>query len=225
MHDIDRALFEMEQPEVGHEAYENFETFESQYETEATGNETTEFELTAGLLEITSEAELDRFLGNLISSAGSAIGSFVRSDAGRALGGLLKTAARRALPRVGRILGDVVAPGSGGRIGAGMGQWLGRQFEMEGLSAEDREFETARAFVRFAQDAARQTFETAGTAPPAVAAQNAAVAAAEQHAPALVPTIQAAQPAGGSSAGSDATSRGSTGRWVRHGNRVTVLGV
>lgn len=216
MHDIDRAMFEMEHQETGHEM---FETFESGYEV---GNETMEFELSAELLEVTSEAELEQFLGKLISSAGSALGSFVRSDTGRALGGILKSAARQALPQVGRVLGDAIAPGMGGQFGAKAGQWLGSRFEMEGLSAEDREFESARAFVRFAQDAARQAFETAETAPASTVAQQAAIAAAQRHVPGLAPVLRHARPIAGTSGGGTGAP---TGRWVRRGNRVILLGI
>ncbi|MGZ5573519.1 MAG: hypothetical protein ACXWEO_00685 [Methylobacter sp.] len=40
-------------------------------------------ELTAELLEITDEAELDFFLGNLINKAGRAIGKMVKSPSSK----------------------------------------------------------------------------------------------------------------------------------------------
>ena len=64
--------------------------------------EADELELAAGLLEVTKELELDRFLGSLIRSAGRAAGRFVSSPVGQALGGILKGAARQALPVAGR---------------------------------------------------------------------------------------------------------------------------
>jgi hypothetical protein len=210
MHDIDRAMFEMEQFGSAGELYESGETsFEAHSETQ-------ELELVTELLEITSEAELDRFLGNLISSAGSALGSFARSSAGRALGGVLKSAARQALPQIGRVLGDVVAPGLGGQLGAKAGSWLGTKFELEGLSSEDREFEAARGFVRFGQSAARNAAIAAATQPPAVAAQQGAIDAAQQHAPGLVGVLRGANPT---------ASRGipTSGRWVRSGRQIILL--
>lgn len=210
MHDIDRAMFELESHGVGNEVFESYET--------GGPAEIRELELASELLEITSEQELDRFLGSLISTAGSALGRFARSDTGRALGGILKTAAKQALPQVGQVLGDAVGMGS---LGSRAGQWLGSKLEMEGLSAEDREFETARTFVRFAQDAARQAFETAGSAPAPAIAQSAAVASAQRHIPALAPALRSARPAEGGSA----VGRPASGRWVRQGNRIILLGL
>jgi hypothetical protein len=214
MHDIDRAMFEMAgEFESTGELYETFETGETEFEAES---ETHELELVTELLEVTSEAELDRFLGNLIGSAGSAIGSFARSGVGQALGGVLKTAARQALPQIGQIIGNAVAPGQGGQLGARAGQWLGTKFEMEGLSNEDREFETARGFVRFAQTAVRNAARNSPTSSPVVAAQQAAIASAQQHAPALVGLLRSARPPTGMGANS-------SGRWVRSGNRIILL--
>ena len=48
-----------------------------------------EIALAAELLEVTNEAELDRFLGNVLRSAVSAASKFARSDAGKAVGGIL----------------------------------------------------------------------------------------------------------------------------------------
>src|SRR5437762_1080006 len=66
MHDIDRT-----QMEFGN-AMESFEF------TAETGvfNEHEQMEFAAELLEIANEQEMDRFLGNLISRAGSAVGRF-----------------------------------------------------------------------------------------------------------------------------------------------------
>src|SRR5262249_29163687 len=48
--------------------------------------EAQQMELAMELLEVRDEAELDRFLGSLISSAGRALGKVVRSPVGRAIG-------------------------------------------------------------------------------------------------------------------------------------------
>lgn len=215
MHDIDRAMFESEQ-----ETYESpgpFEAFENQsYESFETGYESDsrESELAAELLEISSEQELEQFLGSLVSSAVSAAKGFANSATGRALGGMLKNAARQALPQVGQLLGNAVAPGVGGQLGQRAGRWLGSQFEFEGLSAEDREFEAARAFVRVAGDAARQAVSAPPGVPPQQAARAALLAAAGRSLPGLVPLLSTG--AGG---------RGTNGRWVRHGHRIVLFGV
>lgn len=203
MHDIDRAMFEAETESEYTEA--------ESYEVD--GRQSHEVALATELLEVSSEAELDRFIGDLISGAVSAAKNFARSDAGRAVGGILKSAAKQALPHIGGAVGGLISPG-GGALGRRAGEWLGGKFELgletEGLSAEDREYETARAFVRFANETSQRAARAATTAPPEAAAKQAAVAAAQRHLPGLI------RPNG------DATSRKS-GRWVRHGNRIVIL--
>jgi hypothetical protein len=226
MHDIDRALFESEQYESDEYTGENEwlgesegELYESPY-GESGGYESgsyesgdRESELATELLEITTEQELDRFLGNLIGSAVSGVRNFARSKAGRAVGGVLKGAAKQALPGLGRALGDTFGVGD---LGQQAGTWLSGQFESglqtEGLSAEDRQFETARAFVRFADDTAQRAARAGGD--PTAAAKQAATAAARKHLPGLV---QGGQP------GRPGPRR--SGRWVRRDNRIILLGV
>lgn len=151
MHDIDRALFEVQAEEEEFGENESFETGQ-------------EVALASELLEVSSEEELDRFLGNVLSSAVSAVRSFASSDAGRAVGGALKSAARQALPQLGGALG----------------------LETEGLSAEDHEYQTARSFVRFASETAQRAAQAGRGTPPQVAAQQAATAAAQRHLPGLL---------------------------------------
>ena len=211
MHDIDRAMFESE-AEAEYETFGEAESYES-HESGQHG-ESQEVALATELLEVTTEAELDRFLGKLISGAVSAARGFAQSDAGRAVGGVLKSAAKQALPQFGQAVGNAIAPGRGGALGQRAGQWVGDKLELgletEGLSAEDREYETARAFVRFAHETAQRATQAGPGTPPAAAAQRAAVAAAQRHLPGLV------RP--------DATpGRATEGRWVRRGNRIVIL--
>lgn len=234
MHDIDRAMFETGQELAQSETFEAYES-ENFEQHEMASGEQQQLELAAELLELHSEQELEQFLGDLISRAGSAVKSFATSDTGRAVGGLVKMAARKTLPRVGQVLGDAIVPGVGGQLGSQAGRWLGQQLEMEGLSAEDREFETARAFVRFAQDTARNACRTAvasPNAPAAAIARQAALAAAHRSLPALVPVIQNARPTGVAAAtratpaavSTPAAGLARSGRWVRSGNGVILLG-
>lgn len=199
MHDIDRALFEVQAEEEEFGENESYETSQ-------------EVALATELLEVSSEDELDRFLGNVLSSAVSAARSFANSDAGRAVGGVLKSAARQALPQLGGALGGLISPGAGA-LGAKAGQWLSGRFELgletEGLSAEDREYQTARSFVRFATETAQRAAQAGRGTPPQVAAQQAAVAAAQRHLPGLL------RPHNGSPR--------AEGRWVRRGNRIVIF--
>lgn len=217
MHDIDRAMFELESEAFGfgepaRESFESFESLEASHEADSR-----EMEMAAELLEVSSEDELEEFLGSLISSAAKAARGFAGSATGRALGGVLKNVARQALPQVGQILGNAVAPGMGGQLGQQAGRWLGSQFEFEGLSAEDREFEAARAIVRIANDATRIASRTGSSAAPQRAATSAVVTAAQRHLPGLVPLVV--------SSGTAARRTSASGRWVRRGNRIVLIGV
>jgi len=85
-------------------------------------------------------------------------------------------------------LETVLAPLAAKVLSAGpaAGRMLG--MELEGLSGEDREFETARQFMRFAGLAARRARQAARGDPRQV--RRAALAlAARQHAPGLMPAI------------------------------------
>lgn len=239
MHDIDRTLFEGQEEagtwgEVSDEQYGSSSAGQgyempadeaSYYEDggptgelwgEADAQETDEVTLAAELLAVTDEQELEQFLGNLVKSAVSAGRAFLASDAGKAVGKVLKDSARKALPQLGQAVGDYISPGAGGQAGRQVGKWLGTRFEsglhLEGLSPEDRELETARAFVRFARSTAERAAATPKGVPAPVAAQKAAGAAARQHLPGLLkPSAGPGTPAAG-------------GRWVRRGRNIVILG-
>jgi hypothetical protein len=181
-------------------------------------DEVEEMELAAGLLEVTDEAELEQFLGNLIRRAGRAVGKFVSSPTGRALGGILKGAARKALPIASRALGTAIGGPAGSAISGQLTSTASRIFglELEGLSPEDQEFEAARHFVRFAGSAVENAAEMPPNTPPQDAAKAAAVAAAQQHAPGLLR-------AAGSAAKPRATGRRQSGRWVRRGRQIIIM--
>lgn len=213
MHDIDRAMFEVAQESLGES--ENYEVFENALASE-TQAEAYETAMAAELLEAANSGELDRFLGDLVSKAASAVKGFASSSTGQALGGLLKSAARRALPKAGAIIGNAISPGGGGAFGQKAGQWLGGQFESEGLSGEDRDLEVARAFVRVGQEATRRAIAAGPSAPAIPTATNALISAANRNLPGLVPAIRDAATSGGVPS--------TTGRWVRRGRRIVVFG-
>ena len=116
-------------------------------------------ELANELLEMTSEQELEQFLGKLIRDAAKAVGGLIRSPIGRVLGDALKNVAKtraahggwcaRHLRRSRRRYGD--------RLQA-RARWPARSFEMEleGMNEQEAEFEVARRFVRLATPAARK---------------------------------------------------------------------
>jgi hypothetical protein len=186
---------------------------EAEYESEVF-SEAEVMELAGQLTEVTTEAELDRFLGDLISKAGRALGKVVRSPIGQAVGGWLKGAAKSALPLAGGALGGLVGGPLGAKIGSGLASAAGSALGLEAeMSQEDREFEGAKNFVKMAAD----TVKSAVSAPPGVnpvaAAKAAVETAVQKHAPGL---------SGGGVAGPSGKS-GRTGRWVRHGRNVIIV--
>jgi hypothetical protein len=200
-------------------SYENEEFEFGQSEWGEVFNEGEVTELTAQLMEITNEAELDRFLGDLIKSAGRAIGKVVKSPIGQAVGGVLKGVAKKALPIAGGALGAYFGGPLGAQIGSGLASAAGSALglELETLSQEDREFEGGKQFVRFAAD----TVKNAASAPPSVdprsAAQTAATTAAQKYAPNLL------GPGSGSVAPSPVPGKGRSGRWMRKGRNIIIV--
>lgn len=249
MHDLDRVMFELGESEMAGEsphhefmevlgefsgpaAHETNQTAEQSAELSqqaAQSQETYELELATELLGVNSEAELEEFLGNLLSSAAGAVRGFANSPTGQQLGGILKQAAKQALPVIGGAVGDWASPGGRGaswgrRIGSGAGDLFGLEFE--GLSHEDRELEVARAFVRFANAATEAAARGRGT-DPRTAALRAAASAARQHAPGIYARL-----AGGLISDSDSASASGTGterpvqgKWVRRGPVIVLYGL
>ena len=180
-------------------------------------SEDEELQLASELLELVDEQELDQFLGDLINQAGKAIGNFVNSPDGRAIGGVIKGVARTALPIAGGALGGFVGGPIGAMLGSNLASVAGSALglELEGLSPEDSEFEAARQFVRFAGATVKNSIDAPPGANPTEAAQRAAREAARAHAPGLMNI-------GAEGAGMTETRR--TGRWIRHGNEIVLLG-
>lgn len=271
MHDIDQVLLEEPSITPGSGGFEAEDTdvgefdrdFDRDFEETDTGTaalgEDTEVQLATQFLEIGSEHELEQFLGDLLRTATTAAGSFARSREGRQIGGILKRAAGRVLPVLGRAAGRAaggalagVTGGSAGRyrrtgarVGGALGDLARRGFglELEGLSAEDQEFEVARGFVRFGHAAIRDSMRRSGTAPAGQVTQRAAAAAGRRLAPGLVtervlggpplprwsPTVtanhstpRASRPASCPACGSPA--RPTRGSWEMRDNTIVLYG-
>jgi len=212
MHDIGRTQLEAGMAEFAEFGGE----VKAEAGLESPLNEIQEMELASELLAIASEDELEQFLGNLFRTVGGAVGRLVRSDTGRALGGILTGAVRQALPVIGRAAGQWIAPGRGGQLGADIASRAGQLFglELEGLSQEDKEFEVARQFVRFAGAASKQASLASATAPPGQVARSAVVNAARRYAPGLMPRLQ----------GRSTRLWPRSGRWVRRGRTIVLYG-
>lgn len=224
MHDIDRTM-----GRTNLESYEFQAENEGEFENEGeVAGENELNELASELLSVTNEQELEQFLGDVFKKVTGAVGNFVKSPVGQQVGGILKNVARTALPIAGQALGNYIAPGVGGQIGGQLASGIGSMFglELEGLSNEDREFEMAKQFVRLAADAAQAAAHAAPGQSPSAVAQQAVASAAQKYAPGLL------EPQGGGQTGGQpdfhagaAGGRGTSGRWVRKGNKVIIYGV
>lgn len=250
MHDIDRTLTELESDEMGEyegglasdqelelEGGDPFGELEvddeyGELEYEAADDEMPlsdeeEMELAADLLNVSSEEELEQFLGKVFNKVRKAARGAVRagkrffkSGVGRRLGGVLKGLAKKALPIAGTAIGGAFGGPAGAAIGGRLASVGGRLFglELEGLSPEDQEFEVARRFVRLAASAANNAAKASQTPQsPQRIVRSAVVKAARQHAPGLLSADKAA--------GAGSLGRARTGRWVRRGKTIVLLGV
>lgn len=230
MHDIDRIRLETQSEtgmfEAGPFEAEQFEFAQAETPYGETGEvfgETEQMELASELLEVTSEAELDRFLGDLIGRAGQAIGKFVKSPEGQAIGGILKGAAKQVLPGIGSAVGGYFGGATGAKPGSDVAPAAGRAFglELEGLSGEDRDFEVARRYVNFAGEAIKNLALAPSGLDPRAAANTAVVAAAQTHAPGLLSPRQGGMEPQTYSPFPIAHS----GRWMRRGNKIILYGI
>lgn len=264
MHDIDRtqmefahegSAFEAENYEYPQHEYPQHEYPQHEYpqheypqheypqhELRGVFSEAQEMELAYELLAVNSEAELDQFLGNLIRSAGSAIGKAVRSPVGQAIGGMLKGVAKKALPMAGTALGTYFGGPLGAKIGGSLGQFAANAIgqEAESWEMEDREVEGARQFVRMAGEVVSNVANAGPNVDPRAAAQAATTEVVRRCAPGLLngsaPRPPRARPphAGGAvgaapsaaaAAADPSAVPGRTGRWVRRGNKVILYGI
>jgi hypothetical protein len=155
--------------------------------SESSFSEETEMELASELLSIRNDAELDHFLGDLFKKAVGAVGGLLGGGQGNILKGIIGTVAKKVLPLAGTAAGTFFGGPVGAAIGGQLGQAASGLFEMEleGLSNEDREFEVARAVVRFGGNAARQVADNL-TDDPQDDVRRGVIEAATRYAPGLL---------------------------------------
>ncbi|HMQ30290.1 MAG TPA: hypothetical protein PKD53_06150 [Chloroflexaceae bacterium] len=172
-------------------------------------DEAEELELAAQLLEITSDQELDQFLGKLIKRAWRGVRKFAGKVV-RPLGKVLKTVAKKALPFLAGAAGSLLGP-AGTALGTAAGAALSKalELELEGLGGDEREFEAARRFVRLAGAAARNAAMAEPDAELEQVLRQAMQDALQQEFPGLLA----------------APRRRSGGRWARRGGRIVLYGV
>jgi len=275
MHDVDRTQLEYgaeyseygEIPEMGYEQYEYSGelgsilgslfgeaqaegAFEGGYQEDEEVLPLEIDELASELLGVRNDQELDHFLGSLFHKVAGAVGKVIKSPVGQALGGILKTVAKKALPIAGGALGTFVGGPAGGILGSKLASMAGNAFglEYEGLSPEDRDFEVARRYVRFAGHAARKAAVAPPHVDPVTVAKAAVTDAAKKFAPGLLApvTVAAAAPTAPTppapgiypltgygvpgqvtcpSCAGTPTRHRRQGKWIRRGRHIVLLGV
>jgi hypothetical protein len=124
------------------------------------------------LLESAERSALPTVLARLLRNAARATGRTIEMNVEGELVRLLQHAAHIALPRTGIVSSDGAARAS---------RFFG--IELEGLSPEDQEFETARRFIQLIEAAAGHAAAGSPRLPPTVAAWLAASRAAKRFAP------------------------------------------
>jgi hypothetical protein len=206
------------------------ETYEGQAELEEERygqeslSEADETELAGELLSVGSEAELEQFLGDFVKSVGRAVGRVAKIPIPPALTNALKGVAKQALPQLGSAIGGMFGGATGSKVGGTLASQAGKMFglELEGLSSEDREFEVARHFIRFATDATKRFLTKGASANPMSAARSALMTAAKRHAPGLISVLR--QPSGHAQE-AEAETGAHSGRWMRRGTKLILFGV
>jgi hypothetical protein len=144
-------------------------------------------ELAAELLDVINESELEGFLGRLVAETTRKAGGRIPAGTGRVLVAVLSKTAERTLPTLTGALGDGTEPAAAAGLSAAETAARVYGMELEGMSAEDRDYEIARQFVRFAQ-AATARVAIAPAPAPVVSVVDAAVAGAgREFAPGLLP--------------------------------------
>lgn len=181
-------------------------------------SEAEELELAAELLAADSEEELDQFFGRFFRRVGKRlrrVGRRLRRRF-RPLRRILRPVAKRLLPIAGRAVGTFFGGPVGGAIGGKAARLAGKAFglELEGLAPEEQELEVARRFVRFAGATAANAARVPSSVSPGRAVQMAARVAARQHAPGLLRGRR----------GRSRRGHRRSGRWVRRGTKIIVLG-
>ena len=187
------------------------------FEAESPLNEAEELELALELMEVSNEAEMEQFLGNLFKGALKGIkkvGSAIGKVAGP-LKGIIKT----ALPIVAPIVGSIV-PGVGTALGGVLGNVVSQALELEGeMEQEEAGFERARRLVRIAATAAHQAAQALGNGDPTVVVNQAVVSAARKHLPgADLSALERA--AGGMGGGRNPHA----GQWRRQQDKIVLVG-
>ena len=163
---------------------------------------------------MTNETELEAFLGRLVDDVARGSGGRISADSARASDGGPQADGRADVADADdRVRRRHRARAMAGRSPVSTAARV-YGLELEGLSAEDRDFEIARQFIRFAEAAARRGGEPTVSAPDRRCCQRGG-----RGRRAGVRTRAAASPA------RDPDRPAASGPWVRRGNTIVLIGL
>jgi hypothetical protein len=166
-------------------------------------------ELAAELLDVVNETELEHVVRKLVSETAQRAGGSLPRGATHLLSDVLTRIARRTLPTLGSASGPHA---SSERSPA---ETAVRVFglELEGMSAEDRDFEIARQLVRLGEAAVLRSLATPDAASPVATVAAGVTRAGRELAPGLLDPV------------ADLSLEPGTGPWTRSRNDVPLNGV
>jgi hypothetical protein len=146
-----------------------------------------DIEQASRLLDVTNETQLEAYLRRLIDEVARRSGRALPAKAAQAVLAVVKKTAEQTLPTLAPAFGR--GDGLASRLGSSPVATAARVYglELEGLSAEDRDFEIARQLVQFAESAAHRAASSPAAAPDAAAVHAAVEGAAREFAPGLLP--------------------------------------
>jgi hypothetical protein len=160
--------------------FEDASSVATSFEHEASVLDTDRTEAATELLEVAGRPALPALLARLLRNAAHAAGQTMDRAVEGELVRLLQRAARVTLPTPGVASPDGPTQAS---------RFFG--IELEGLSPEDQEFESARRFIQLVEAAAQHAAAGSQRLPPAIAAWLATSRAAKRFAPGWLAAQQA----------------------------------
>lgn len=219
MHDLDRVNVQrnrrgsVEDPRAI--SYEGELGAEREVSSETGGAPLAESEVTAAAAKLleTSEQEFGAFVRQVVRRVGQIFQQAVVPAAADALTRALRPVADRTVPAMGDD--PSAEPATGGELG----------LELEGLSQEDREFETAKQFVRLASTAAAIAASAPPHVPPEEVARTAVVEAAKEFAPGFVGRLERGPGPTRAQISPPGSGVATRGRWYRRGNQLILVGI
>src|SRR5262245_4717408 len=190
-------------------------------ELESPFSEAEEMELAVELLGVTSEAELEQFLGNFFKKAWQGI----KTIGSKVLRPLVKT----VLPIAATAAGTFFGGPAGGALAGKLGSLVSKALEAEtaGVAPHDRDLEKCRQFVRLAGTAARAAALAPPGADPIAVVKKALANVAQRRlsvgAPGAAPSTAGSRCSCGQPWNCTCGKTGKNGRWIRRGRSIVII--